>query len=260
MSENDNAVKSSALINRIKYNSSQSLDFIEWIFSGIDIKENSNIVEFCCGTGKQTFEFVKRVDECSSVFAFDIEADSVKHVNNNLPECKLQSFECSVLDFNDFNMVECKLPDYIDLFFCSYGLYYNNRPLDFLELIMERLNEDSQIVIVGPYGNNNNELFSFLERFGVQIGHYVKYTSSTFMPEVIVPWMCDNFKDISITTEKNLVTWNSVESVYNYWVNSTFYDSELDSIIKDELECFFESRGSFDNYKYLMKAICKNVF
>lgn len=253
-----NATNYEALQARINGNSAQSLDFISWIFQDFNLGSNINIVEFCCGTGKQSTEFLNRIDDGSHLYVYDIEQESLDYLVSQVDDSKKNNITCECLDFSDHNLVEQKLPDTIDLFFCSYGLYYNKDVRGILDVIKKRLSKNAQVVVVGPYGDNNEELFSFLEECGVQIESFVRQSSQPFMVEVVVDWMSRYFKDISLSTVRNVVTWKSWEDVFDYWKNSTFYDEKLEEVVKDKLQVFFSANTQFTNSKFIMKAVAKD--
>jgi len=254
--EKKNATSSDALLARIQGNSSQTLDFVGWIFDGLIIHDNSNIVEFCCGTGKQTLEFVKRYAPSSNIYAFDIEQSSIDHLESQIEESLKKNTTCRCLDFNNFKKVKENLPESIDVFFCSYGLYYNNHALEFLTLIKSRLTENGQIIIVGPYGKNNGELYDLLNECDVTIDEHILYTSQRFMIEII-DWMTDHFKDMEIKTERNFIAWDSADKVFSYWKNSTFYNADLQDTVKKRLDKHFKLHTEFINSKFIMKAKAK---
>ncbi|MDD3311830.1 methyltransferase domain-containing protein [Pseudodesulfovibrio sp.] len=253
MAEKQNATRRDALLARIEGNASQALDFVGWIFQGLDIPDNANIVECCCGTGKQTLEFARRLTPGSRIHAFDIEQKSLDYLTGQLDEAVRDRVEARRLDFNDFEAVTAAFPDRIDLFFCSYGLYYNKDFARLLGLVRDRLSETGRITVVGPYGRNNDELFSFLQACGVGIDDYIVYTAQRFMADV-VNWMSDNLKDVRSTTERNPVAWDSADKVFGYWENSTFHDPALRDAVAERLAEHFRTHDTFINCKYLMKA------
>lgn len=255
MSKKENATRHDALMARIAGNANQTLDFIGWVFDGIEIPDSANIVEVCCGTGKQTVEFAKRLTPGSSIYAFDIEQASLDHLESQLDDGVRDKVHTQCLDFNDYAL-EDSLPERIDVFFCSYGLYYNNDAMKFLDRIRRRLSENGQIIIVGPYGRNNGELFGFLEDCGVTINDYIIYTAQRFMIEV-VDWMSYNFKKVQIDIERNSVAWDSTDGVFSYWKNSTFFDENLQDTVRSRINEHFASNERFINTKYIMKATAK---
>lgn len=259
MNEKKNATSHNALMARINGNQSQSLDFINWIFKEIDIPNDATIVEFCCGTGKQTLEFVKRLTPGSRIHAFDIEQQSLDLIASQLNAPQKNQVELTCLDFNNAAKTEAALPKKIDLFFCSYGLYYHTNALKFLEMILPRLTSNGQLTIVGPYGKNNEELFTLLGECGVKIDDFVLYTSQRFMKE-ITAWMAYHFKYTVTETECNAITWDTKDQVTEYWKNSTFYEAALKEQVENRLNTHFTRNKTFVNNKYVMKVTAKNPF
>ncbi len=139
-----------------------------------------------------------------------------------------------------------------DLVFCAYGLYYGEHPERVLEVVADRLKENGRIVVVGPFGPNNAPLFDLLERVGVEIGSYVKYTSQDFMEALVVPFACRRFSRNTVQILVNPIQWESPDDVMGYWRNTTFYDESKESEVEAELKIHFASSDRFVNEKWIM--------
>ena len=53
--------------------------------------------------------------------------------------------------------------------FCAYGLYYSDAPESLLGILRDRLKDDGRIVVVGPFGPNNN-LYGLINTYRIKAG------------------------------------------------------------------------------------------
>lgn len=251
---NNIASDTSSLEKRIACNEeNQSLDLVAWIFDKLKIKADSNILELCCGTGKQTLEFIKILGDDGRILAIDISKESIKEIKQNImPEkqfalCpvvgKMENFS-QIANKNGFN--------HFDLCFCAYGLYYSNNPIETLNDLKRMSTKSGKIVIVGPYGENNFNLFDFLEKLGVKIPAFVKHSSQNFMTDVVFPWALENSNKVTIYTAKNEIIWKKPEDLLNYWMNSTFFDEKLLDKVQDAVIDYFNTNNEFLVAKHIM--------
>jgi hypothetical protein len=114
------------------------------------------------------------------------------------------------------------------------------------------LNGDGRIVVVGPYGPNNKQLFDLVRASGVAIAESVVSSSELFMLHTVLPWAARNFESISVHTLVNPVHWSTPEKVLNYWQNTTFYDAERRGDFERLLRAHFAEQPEFLNEKWVM--------
>ena len=244
------------LEERIKQNiTSQQIDLIEWIFKNVSIVEDSKILELCCGTGSQTIQFLSKVGENGQVVALDVSKEALLKLQNKTPAAwrdRLTLIESNIDDVNTALNRENLAKPYFDVIFSAYGLYYSKDPTVILNDILQWLKPDGRIVIVGPYGPNNEQLFSFLQKSFVKIPDFVKYTSSDFMCSAVIPWLSFKFSDISIHTVVNRVAWKDKTDVLVYWKNTTFYDNDKLTAVDRQLDGHFINNETFINEKWIM--------
>jgi len=125
MEKNNDATKTDFLIQRIKQNENfQTIDINEWAFEKIKgSKENIEILELCCGTGKQT-GFLLKTFPNANISCLDISEESILTVKENYSsEKNRMNFHND--DIDSFLKKNKKIKNVI---FCSYGLNY---PKDF---------------------------------------------------------------------------------------------------------------------------------
>ena len=78
-------------------------------------------------------------------------------------------------------------PGGFDLVFCAYGLYYSTDPLATLSEARSWLNPRGRIVVVGPFGPNNGQLFDLVRASGVVLAPAVIDSSQHFMLRTVLP-------------------------------------------------------------------------
>jgi len=243
-----------SLEKRIKCNEeNQSLDLVAWIFDKLKIEADSTILELCCGTGKQTSEFLKIIGDNGRLLAIDISKESIKEIEQNIMPGE-QFSSCAVVGKMETfpQIAKEKGFNHFDLSFCAYGLYYSNNPIETLNDLKKMSIKSSKIVIVGPYGENNFNLFDFLEKLGVKIPAFVKHSSQKFMTDVVFPWALENSNKVTTYTAKNEIIWKKSEDLLNYWMNSTFFDEKLIDKVQDAVIDYFNTNNEFLVAKHIM--------
>lgn len=249
---------SDMLVNRINLNAkSQSLDFNTWVFDGFDFPKNAKILEICCGTGKQTHLFLEKLGSDGAVTAVDASQESLERLRASLAisnDPRLQLVNCDIDTLVD-NVLQRQASKY-DLIFCSYGLYYSRDVTALLAALKKFLNEDGTMIVVGPFGPNNEQLFNLVENAGAKIDEEIKFTSGQFMYEIVFPWMSMNFSFIGVRTTYNDVTWENLEDILTYCRSTTYYHEESREVFvalaRDEMN---KNDGKFLNTKWIMSLV-----
>lgn len=256
------SVKTACLEGRIHENTSaQQTDFNAWIFERIPVKLGHHILELCCGTGAQTQYFLKSVGKKGSVVALDISRDSLNTIESKVSvveRSRLTLIE-SDIDLFDQSFANLGIQEHsFDIIFCSYGLYYSKNAQEVMNRAKTWLKPKGSLVIVGPYGPNNEPLFRLLTECGVTISEYIRFTSQDFMQSVIIPWGLLNFSAFSIRILKNKIVWNTPENILSYWTNTTFYEYKKKGNVQKKLEDHFLRNDTFVNEKWVMLVIMSN--
>lgn len=250
------AMMADCLTARIAENvSAQQVDLNAWIFNRLAIAHGAKVLELCCGTGAQTKHLLARVGTTGQVVAVDKSRKALDAlVSSVAPELehRLQVVESSLdeivgaLAENGLGTAE------FDLIFCAYGLYYSGNVRALLDTLERRLTANGRIVVVGPYGSNNQFLFEFLMARGVAISSYVMHTSRDFMWQEVIPWATTRGSAVRMEMLRNPVTWKSASSVLAYWENSTFFSEARRVDVEQGLEAHFATHGEFVNEKCIM--------
>jgi len=256
------SVKTSCLERRIKENSSaQQTDFNAWIFGRIPIKPGHHILELCCGTGAQTKYFLKLVGKKGHVVALDISKDSLHSIESTVStveHSRLTLIESDIDLFDKKFALHHIQENSFDIIFCSYGLYYSKNAHEVMNRAKMWLKPNGSLIIVSPFGPNNEPLFRLLNECGVKISEFIRFTSQDFMQTVVIPWGFLNFTSFSIKILENKIAWNSPENVLSYWINTTFYDPKKKGIVHKKLQDHFLRNDKFVNEKWVMLVIMSN--
>ena len=235
---------------------SQEVDLVRWIFDRIRLTESDQILELCCGTGGQTLRMLSALGERGRLYAVDVSRDALNTMVERAAagNSKLVAIQASLDDFS-YRLQKSGLqrPPF-DLIFCAYGLYYSSDARKTLDETFSWLKKDGRIVVVGPFGPNNWQLFDLVRASGVSIPDLVISSSERFMSEVVLPWGAVKFQSTRISTMVNPVRWLTPERVLNYWQNTTFYSAERRSEFENRLAQHFAQHGEFVNEKWVMMA------
>ena len=249
------AIQTELLEQRIAENrASQEVDLVRWIFERILVQESDQVLELCCGTGGQTLRMLRTLGERGRVHALDVSGDALSALAERAAAngSKLVAVQANLDDLSGpLERSGLGRPRF-DLIFCAYGLYYSSDARKTLDEAFSWLKKDGRIVVVGPFGPNNWQLFDLVRASGVTIPDPVVSSSERFMTEVVVPWAAVKFQSTRISTMVNPVRWSTPERVLNYWQNTTFYSAEHRPEFERRLAQHFAEHGEFVNEKWVM--------
>jgi ubiquinone/menaquinone biosynthesis C-methylase UbiE len=248
------AVKSNFLQNRSSGNKQfAALDFDEWVGSVIDEMSFSNVLDICCGTGNQLILYSKK-SKNAKIKGIDLSSDSLLIAEERLTKNK----SIDRVDLIEGKMDETFSLDGIikskfDLISCFYGLYYANNAGVLLEQAIEHLDSDGNILIVGPYGNNNKAFFDILLRY-FELPDLVYRSSSSFMEYEVLPVLEKKLK-VEKKSFVNKIIYPDVSSVMNYWRSTTFFNKDFEKHVELDLIKHFELNNNFIVEKHVMAII-----
>lgn len=248
------ATQSELLEQRIAENTAaQEIDLPTWIFERVRVSSGDRVLELCCGTGGQTLPMLDRVGESCSIVAADISKAALDTLASKagVRSNRLTCVETSLENFASA-LTQKDIHGGFDLVFCAYGLYYSSDVLRTLREAKAKLNPGGRIVVAGPFGPNNKQLFDLVRASGVTIAEPVVFSSEKFMSQTVVPWGAENFASVAVHTMVNPVRWGTPERVLNYWQNTTFYDAARRAEFERSLHAHFAEHSQFVNQKWVM--------
>ena len=250
------ATQAELLDQRIAENRhSQQVDLVAWIFERTRIEPADQILELCCGTGGQTLRMLSSLDKDGRLLALDTSEKALETLTGKLSgedSKKLTAVQASLDELSQaLERSDLKRPNF-DLIFCAYGLYYSQNPPKTLDEAFTGLKPHGRIVVVGPYGPNNKQLFEMVQASGVTLAEAVVSSSQRFMLETVIPWAALQFETVRVSTMVNPVRWAAPERVLNYWENTTFYDAARKPAFEALLKRHFAEHGEFVNDKWVM--------
>lgn len=249
------ATQAELLEQRIAENrASQEVDLVQWIFEQISVRESDQVLELCCGTGGQTLRMLSALGERGRLYALDVAHDALNTLVTRAAadKSKLVAVHASLDDLSGaLRHSGLERPSF-DLIFCAYGLYYSGDAKKTLDEAFSWLKKDGRMVIVGPFGPNNGQLFDLVRASGASIPDAVVSSSERFMSELVVPWAAVKFHTARISTLVNPVRWSTPERVLNYWQNTTFYSADHRPEFEKQLAQHFAQHGEFVNEKWVM--------
>jgi ubiquinone/menaquinone biosynthesis C-methylase UbiE len=250
------ATQAELLEQRISENAaSQEIDLATWIFEQTRVAPGEQVLELCCGTGGQTLALLDRVGDSGRVVALDISKQALDTLRSKAEGAGLKGLALVESNLDNFSSSLRQAqwhPGSFDLMFCAYGLYYSADARRTLDESRSWLKPGGRIVVVGPFGPNNQPLFDLVRSSGAAIAEPVTFSSEPFMLHVVLPWGARNFASTSVHTMRNPVRWATPERVLNYWQNTTFYDAEKRPAFEQLLRTHFARHGAFVNEKWVM--------
>ncbi|MFY9558888.1 MAG: class I SAM-dependent methyltransferase [Terriglobales bacterium] len=250
------ATQAELLEQRIAENRhAQEVDLVAWIFERARIEPSDQILELCCGTGGQTLRLLSSLGERGRLVALDMSAAALETLTGKASgegSRKLTTVQASLDELSPaLEQRGLRRPSF-DLVFCAYGLYYSQNPQKTLDEAFAWLKPHGRMVVVGPYGPNNKQLFDLVQASGVTLAEAVLFSSQRFMLETVIPGATLRYESVRVSTMVNQVRWATPERVLNYWQNTTFYDAARRPAFEALLERHFAEHGQFVNEKWVM--------
>jgi len=247
---NQRATNSSFLEQRLAVNLHYSSGgFDAWVNDLLRTVHFSHVLDVCCGTGKQVTHYAS-LENVVSVIGVDISADGLKVAQQKLEGACADkvTFKCLAMEhmFDDVELASKKF----DLISCFYGLYYAKNVEHILQQCLEHLNQRGNLLIVGPYGQNNKNLFDLLGQF-FTLPALVTYSSQMFMEQEVLPILQRSCRVVA-STFVNYIAYPTPQAVLDYWRSTTFYSAEHEPAVASVLEHYFLSHSSFVVEKHVL--------
>lgn len=249
----DRAVSSNNLSDRYQGNQTFGKhDFSAWSKSLIDGLQFTRVLDICCGTGNQLVLYAAKPG-VKDIWGVDLSQESLDRASERIKDTAADvHLVCSNID-EFFDTLEKDAT--FDLISCFYGLYYSEDTPKLLGKMQEHLDKDGRILIVGPYGKNNYNLFEIIERYS-PIPEAVVWGSNHYMEKEVFPCL----EASCIVEQKEFV--NEIEypgagDVIKYWQASTFYSAVHEKEVAKDLEKEFAENGTFIVEKHVKAYIAK---
>ena len=231
------------LLSNTRFSSS---NLHEWIFHQFTVRPADNILELCCGTGTQT-EIFAQLCTRGTIYAIDASKDAT----GSIKEKNMSQVRTITMDMDD--LTNLPMPEqFFDIVFCSYGLYYSHDSETLLRYLYRLLKSGGCLIIVGPYGDNNKELWELIQRV-YPIDKDILFTCTGYMSELVEPVLKSCTPRVHATYFENQVEYPTPESLLSYINASTVYKSEYRDQLKKEIKSAFLKKTPFGVVK---KAVC----
>lgn len=230
-------------------------DFNGWVKELFEKLSFSSVLDVCCGTGNQLVLYAV-MPEVSYVAGVDISQESLDVAKNRVLEINRDTH----LAIKPIRIEEMFFdPDLnnrrFDLISCFYGLYYADDAKKLLCEMVEHLSSDGSILIVGPYGDNNANLFYLLERY-FEVPELAKRSASTFMEKEVIPILSEDCL-VESNIFKNVIRYPNAKAVADYWRSSTFYSPEHEDLVIKDMEEYCALHDEFVIEKHVMACIAR---
>jgi methionyl-tRNA formyltransferase/ubiquinone/menaquinone biosynthesis C-methylase UbiE len=227
-------------------------NFDEWVDSLLDKIQFASVLDICSGTGNQLLKYAKKNNN-ASLMGVDISRESLQTADERLKSIGAKRYTLKAIAMEDlFEDAELNSRTF-DLISCFYGLYYSRDTAKTLEQMMAHLTANGTMLIVGPYGNNNDSLFDIIERH-FALPELVKRSASTFMEYEVVPLLSKHLK-VNTETFVNPVRYPNPKVLMDYWRASTFFSPEHENAVLRDIEEHFAMHGHFIMEKHIMACI-----
>ncbi len=227
----NNATNSAALRQRISLQNNHTIDLNKWIFDRIGKYKAKSILELCSGTGAQT-QYLRTNFTDACITCVDISDESMRRSKGTNGTSRIEYVVADIDETDHY------LNRTYDLIFCSYGFYYSKDWPALHYKLRRCILPGGKIVIVGPIRGNNRQLFDIVRSIGAEIPAEVYSSSETFMLDLLTAFV-DGYPTVSLHRVMNNITYDSVEALFRYWSNTTFYDSRFNDAFLEKAASYF---------------------
>jgi ubiquinone/menaquinone biosynthesis C-methylase UbiE len=226
----------------------------EWVFSRLDVRPGTHILELGCGTGKQTLPLARLVGAEGHVTAVDIAADSLSLLRQQaLSEgtiVRITLIESGLDETGKY----ARGAERFDRAVACYSLYYANDPEHVLTVVHGVLKRSGRLFFCGPAHTNNAELKAFhhaLSRRTIGGG------AAPFMEETGQKLARQLFAKVEVSAFENPLSFSSAAALYEYWRSYNLYDPQLDSAFKAAASEYFHKHPVFTTYKRVVGVLAE---
>lgn len=230
-------------------------DFHGWLAEMIGDLRFTTVLDICCGTGNQLVLYAG-TPGVNSIVGIDLSGESLATARRRVAAAGYQDrIELEAIAMEDAFTRPPVAGRSFDLISCCYGLYYARDVASMLDSMLQRTAAGGAVLIVGPWGANNADLFRLLQRH-VTLPELVLRSATTFMEQEVLPDLRAR-AHVSTRTFVNPVTFPSAQSVMDYWRQTTFFDPDGESAVQRDLDAHFAREDAFVVEKHAMACIAR---
>lgn len=203
----------------------------EFILTMATVKPGEDVVDLCCGTGKQSIPFAVRVGGSGSVLGLDVTPGLLERAREHaggLPQITFQQHDCNL-----------PLPAEAaskDLISCCFAIYYI---WDLNRLVLEVhrvLRPGGRFFVIGPAGDNNYQLRQLHVAVSGKPEPEKIIRRRLRIENEVLPFMGAHFSRVDLGHFRNELTFPDVESFIGYYRSTILLrDTEQDSARREEL-------------------------
>jgi ubiquinone/menaquinone biosynthesis C-methylase UbiE len=222
-----------------------AIDFQDWLQSRLDVREGMHVLDVGCGTGAQSLEFLRRVGTSGSVSSLDIAPASIDHLRRQAHAGNIQAEVSDMMNLGAL-IDQTFLRKRFDLAQTTYALYYAKDPLHVLDVMRGVVEPGGRIAACVP--NNPHGFVEFVRRFCPV--PEAATASGQFGPDVLEPYFRTNFDEVTVHLLRNMQRLPDVESVMQFWRNTSYFDPSAASNVRAAVERQIASDGHFAYAKH----------
>lgn len=143
----------------------------------------------------------------------------------------------SILDSKKFNLITS-----------CFALYYSENLPSLIQKIKKLLLPGGRFFVCGPIEGNNSELITFQS----EIKNSIKRNSPYLMDETILPEIKTHFKEISLDTFVNPLSFPTSTSLIDYWKSYVLYEPSIEQEFIEKVKLHFSKNKTFVTTKKIL--------
>lgn len=226
-------------------------DLKSWVMSRIDLKQTDRLLDIGCGTGAYIIPFAQSIKTDWACIGTDISEASINSAKQTADQqgLKIKFFVESM----DQLEASKKMGPFSVMTFV-YSAYYSKDATRMLNGLLNVLEPNGRLVILGPYMDNNQEWFDFIRQF-MSIPKHALESSGMFMTNTVLPFALERFNEVKCFRFVNNIVMPSLVELQRYWEASTYFDAKHNEAFQKLAEEHFKKHSEFKFRKAALLTI-----
>lgn len=193
----------------------------KWLDDNLPFKKTDVIADIGCGDGNFFGIYSAKIGPEGIVLGFDQSAELLTRAQQKHIDAGVVLFEWNMN--NTFPLID----NSVDFVISTFAIYYVDDVDAVLKDIQRVLKEKGEVILIGPTGNNANELYFYNKKiFGIGQSEKVKRRTNRLEKEIL-PAMKDVFSKVSFEIIPSKIVFPSKKEFVNYFMATLTFEESV---------------------------------